>query len=264
MSHRKRGAPVDRGRCAGTRIVSANAILILGMIRFNREFNPQTIRLLIFDLDGTLIDSRLDLVHSVNATLRHFKRSELPDEVIASYVGDGAPTLIRRALGDPKDAAFVKEALEFFLSYYRVHKLDYTRLYDGVKEMLSSVQNYNGARRQMAVLSNKPVVPSRAIVEALGMAKLFVHVYGGNSFPTKKPDPHGVQVLLRDTHTRPAETLMIGDSSVDVITGRNAGLWTCGVTYGFAPHTLCEAPPDVVVDSPREIAELFAVESARK
>jgi phosphoglycolate phosphatase len=227
------------------------------MIQFHRQFDPHTIRLLIFDLDGTLVDSRLDLIHSVNAMLRHLKRAELPGDVIASYVGDGAPMLVRRALGDPKHDDVVKEALEYFLGYYRVHKLDYTHVYDGVKEMLATVQNSNGLRRQMAVLSNKPVVPSRAIVEALGMAEFFVNVYGGNSFPTKKPDPHGVNSILKETRNRPEQTLIVGDSSIDVITGRNAGLWTCGVTYGFAPHTLSLAPPDVVVDSPQELAEVF-------
>jgi len=227
------------------------------MIHFHRQFDPHGIRLLIFDLDGTLIDSRLDLIHSVNAMLRHLKRPELPGDVIASYVGDGAPMLVRRALGDPKHEDLVKEALEYFLGYYRVHKLDYTHVYDGVKEMLAVVHNSNGIRRQMAVLSNKPVVPSRAIVEALGLAQFFVHVYGGNSFPTKKPDPHGVHSILRETKNRPEETLIVGDSSIDVITGCNAGLWTCGVTYGFAPHTLNLSPPDVVVDSPGELAKLF-------
>jgi phosphoglycolate phosphatase len=204
-----------------------------------------------------LIDSRLDLVHSVNAMLRHFGRPELPDEVVASYVGDGAPVLVRRALGDPKDEKFVKEALDYFLAYYRVHKLDHTHVYDGIKDSLAAIQSSNGVTRKMAVLSNKPVHPSRAIVEALGLGQFFLHVYGGNSFPTKKPDPEGARSLLKETKTRPHEAAIIGDSSVDVLTGRNAGIWTCGVTYGFAPHTLCEAPPDVVVDKPRELADLF-------
>ena len=227
------------------------------MIRFHREFDAKKVKLLIFDLDGTLIDSRLDLVHSVNAMLRHFKRPELPDDLIASYVGDGAPMLVRRALGDPRNESFVKEALEYFLAYYRVHKLDHTKLYEGVSESLEIVRNANGSGRQMAVLSNKPVHPSRAIIEALGIGDFFVRVYGGNSFPTKKPDPQGVRTLLQETSRFAGEAVIIGDSSTDVITGRNAGLWTCGVTYGFAPHTLCEAPPDVVIDSPRELAELF-------
>ncbi len=227
------------------------------MIKFNRQFDPHAIKLLIFDLDGTLIDSRLDLVHSVNAMLRHFGRPELPDEVVASYVGDGAPVLVRRALGDPKDQKFLKEALDYFLAYYRVHKLDHTHVYEGIKKSLAAIHASNGHQRKMAVLSNKPVHPSRAIVEALGMSHCFIHVYGGNSFPTKKPDPEGARSLLKETKTPPQEAVIIGDSSVDVLTGRNAGMWTCGVTYGFAPHTLCEAPPDVVLDNPHELAELF-------
>jgi len=219
-------------------------------------------KLVIFDLDGTLIDSRLDLIHSVNAMLRRFERPELPGEVVASYVGDGAPMLVRRALGDPEDETFFKQALEYFLAYYRQHKLDHTVVYAGIPETLKQIRS-NGAEqnttpRKMAVLSNKPVHPSRAIVEALGLGDFFVRVYGGNSFETKKPDPLGVRTLLKETSTAPEHAIIVGDSSIDVLTGRNGGIATCGVTYGFAPHTLCEAPPDVTVNSPHELAELFA------
>src|SRR5882724_10445818 len=133
------------------------------MIKFNRPFDPHNIQLVIFDLDGTLIDSRLDLVHSVNATLRHMKRPELPDDVIASYVGDGAPVLIGRALGrEASNEKLVRSGLEYFLAYYREHKLDHTHLYDGMKETLATLRNsHNGRPRMMAVLSNKPVNPSR-------------------------------------------------------------------------------------------------------
>jgi phosphoglycolate phosphatase len=230
------------------------------MIRFHCQFDPHPVKLLIFDLDGTLIDSRLDLVHSVNAALRHLGRPELADDLIASYVGDGAPTLIRRTLGaDANDEALVRQGLEYFLTYYREHKLDHTRVYDGVKEALIAVRNSrNGQPRKMAVLSNKPVVPLRGIVEALGLGEFFVKVYGGNSFATKKPDPEGAQTIMRETGTTPEETLLIGDSGIDIATGRNAGLWTCGVTYGFAPFTMNEDPPDVLIDTPLELAKLFA------
>ena len=233
------------------------------MIRYLRPFDPQRIRLLVFDLDGTLIDSRLDLIHSVNATMRHIGRSELEDDVIASYVGDGAPALVRRALGNTapgntEDEALFRVALEYFLGYYRLHKLDHTTVYDGIPETLARLaEASNGEQRLMAVLSNKPVNPSRDIVRALGLGDFFVRVYGGNSFTAKKPDPLGVQTILQETGVAAADALIIGDSSIDVLTGRNAGLWTCGVMYGFAPHSLDEVPPDVLVETPRELGALL-------
>jgi phosphoglycolate phosphatase len=226
------------------------------MVRSNRNLNGKPLKLLIFDLDGTLIDSRLDLVNSVNAMLRHFQRPELPEEIIATYVGDGAPMLIRRALGDPQDETFLGEALGYFLSYYRVHKLDHTHAYPGVPEMLAALRRgRDGSGRHMAVLSNKPVNPSRQIVEALGLKPFFDQVYGGNSFPTKKPDPEGARTLMAEAGAAPEETIIVGDSSIDVLTGQNAGAWTCGVTYGFAPQTLQTLPPDLLVDSPQELAQ---------
>lgn len=230
------------------------------MIRTRRTFDPHTIKLVIFDLDGTLIDSRLDLVHSVNAALRHIGRPELPEAVIASYVGDGAPVLIKRALGsETVDEALIRKGLEYFLSYYRAHKLDHTTVYTGIPEALSAIQkSSNGVPRQLAVLSNKPVVPSRVIVDALGLGQFFSQVYGGNSFSTKKPDPEGALKLLAEYGVQPQHAAIVGDSHVDVNTGRNAGIVTIGVTYGFAPHTLVDDPPDVLVDHPGELSTLFA------
>jgi phosphoglycolate phosphatase len=231
------------------------------MIRRNRPISLEKIRLLIFDLDGTLVDSRLDLVNSINAMLRHLGKPLLPEEVIASYVGDGAPMLVRRALGDPDDENYVQSALEFFLLYYREHKLDHTYVYPGVKEALDAIRSSRNGDMSMCVLSNKPVVPSRAIVDALGLGQYFFQVYGGNSFHTKKPDPAGAQALLQEAGCRPEEALIVGDSHVDVLTARNAGTYCLGVSYGFAPHTFVEAPPDVLVESPEEIAEVLVARS---
>lgn len=228
------------------------------MIRTNRSIPGNQIRLLIFDLDGTLVDSRLDLANSVNAMLRHFGKPTLPNEVIASYIGDGAPMLVRRSLGDPDDESYVQKALEFFLLYYREHKLDNTYVYAGIKEALDTIRaSRNGSPVKMAVLSNKPVVPSRAIVEALDLGDYFFQVYGGNSFHTKKPDPAGVQALLAEAGTPPEQTAIIGDSYIDVVTASNAGIYSVGVNYGFAPHTFVEAQPDVLIDEPQELAEVF-------
>ncbi len=230
-------------------------------MQIHRPIPAERIKLLIFDLDGTLIDSRQDLGNSVNAMLRHFRRPELPLEVIASYVGDGAPMLVRRSLGDPDDERFFADALNFFLAYYREHKLEHTYVYAGIETALQAVQfsrNGGGAlQRQMAVLSNKPVVPSRQIVQALGLGNFFFEIYGGNSFATKKPDPLGARTLMEQAGAGPEETVMIGDSDIDVLTGRNANTWTCGVEYGFAPHTLEAAPPDVLIRSPEELVQVL-------
>ncbi|HME33171.1 MAG TPA: HAD-IA family hydrolase [Terriglobales bacterium] len=229
------------------------------MIRTFRSIPLPKIKLIIFDLDGTLIDSELDLATAVNAMLRHYGRNELPLQVIGTYIGDGAPMLIRRALGDPADREFLQEALNYFLLYYRDHKLDNTHPYKGIKEAL---QQIGGGERKLAVLTNKPVRASQGILAGLGLAENFFQVYGGNSFETKKPDPLGANTLMREARVQPDETVMVGDSGVDVLTARNAGLWSVGVAYGFAPQTLEQIPPDVLVDTPAELAGALSLSRA--
>jgi phosphoglycolate phosphatase len=211
-----------------------------------------SLELLIFDLDGTLIDSKLDLVHSVNAARAHMGMSPLEMDVIATYVGNGAPVLIRRALGEQASETEVQEALEFFLEYYREHKLDHTCLFPGVAETLARLHR---AGKRMAVLSNKPVGPSRGIVQGLGVSGYFFQVYGGNSFEFKKPNPVGVRQLMSEAETAPERTLVIGDSSVDIQTARNACVRACGVTYGFAPESLHDPVPDKLVNRMEELAD---------
>jgi phosphoglycolate phosphatase len=208
--------------------------------------------LLIFDLDGTLIDSKLDLAHAVNATRSHMGLSPLEHERVYSYVGNGAPVLIRRALGPEAAEQQVEEALEFFLEYYREHYLDYTVLYPGVRESLDRLRD---ARKRMAVLTNKPVRISKAILDGLGVGPHFFQVYGGNSFDFKKPHPIGVDTLIKEAGVTADRTLMIGDSGVDVQTAVNAGVQCCGVTYGFQPETLTNPAPDRLVDRMEELAD---------
>ncbi|MGD0931255.1 MAG: HAD-IA family hydrolase [Candidatus Korobacteraceae bacterium] len=224
------------------------------MIQISRPIPLERIRLVLFDLDGTLIDSERDLTASVNAMLIKYGRKELPIEVIGSYIGDGAPTLIRRALGDPADREFLQEALNYFLLHYREHKLDSTRPYAGIQSALEQIGGSDGRSRKLAVLTNKPVRVSRDILAGLGLAGSFFQVYGGNSFETKKPDPLGANIMMKEAGVAPEETVMVGDSQVDILTARNAGLWSVGVTYGFAPRSLLEVVPDVTVDSPAELA----------
>jgi phosphoglycolate phosphatase len=201
--------------------------------------------LLIFDLDGTLIDSRLDLAHSVNATRAFMGQDPLEHETVYRYVGNGAAMLIERALGDLGSAENVDKALPFFLGYYSEHKLDYTELYPGVRDALD---RFRAAGVPMAVLTNKPVRISKAIVEELGLSEHFFEVYGGNSFAFKKPHPIGIERLMAEAGVGPADTIMVGDSGVDVQSARNAGVRCCGVTYGFQPETLTQFPPDILVD----------------
>jgi phosphoglycolate phosphatase len=201
--------------------------------------------LLIFDLDGTLIDSKLDLAHAVNATREHMGMSGLPHELIFSYVGNGAPILIRRSLGPEASDAQVQQALDFFLAYYRQHMLDYTTLYPGVTETLDVLL---ASGKKMAVLTNKPVRISQAIIDGLGLSKHFFQVYGGNSFEQKKPHPIGIETLMVEAGISADGAMMIGDSAVDIQTARNAGVKACGVTYGFQPETLATSPPDFLID----------------
>lgn len=225
-------------------------------------------RLVVFDLDGTLIDSRIDLANSVNAMLAHLRKPELPHAVIATYIGDGASMLVRRALGDPEgdvhDEEYVAEALNYFLDFYRVHKLDYTYVYEGVLEALEAIRAmFPGI--PMGVLTNKPVRPSRDICTHFGLDRYFFQNYGGNSFHTKKPDPTGLLTLMHEASALdpaagqilPSQTVMIGDSHVDVLTARNCGARSIGCLFGLAPHSLEAAEPDALAQAPADWPRLL-------
>jgi phosphoglycolate phosphatase len=206
---------------------------------------------LLFDLDGTLIDSKRDLVQSVNATLREMGRAELPEDLVASYVGSGAPILISRALGEAASTDEQRSALNFFLAHYHEHKLDFTREYPGVRETLEKLSNL-----PMAVLTNKPVDISVLILRGLGLAGFFRAIYGGNSFATKKPDPLGANTILKELAIPSWESAMVGDSEVDVQTARNAGMISAIVNFGFGTHDRERHPPDIYLNRMEELLPL--------
>jgi phosphoglycolate phosphatase len=207
---------------------------------------------LIFDLDGTLVDSKKDLTASVNYIRNQFDLPLLTEEEIARFIGNGALMLIRRALGPKGNEPNVQAGLQMFLSYYRAHMLDSTVLYPEVLETLNRLTHC-----KLAVLTNKPVHFSCAMLDGLGIYKHFAAVYGGNSFDHKKPDPVGIYQILSDTKGHRERTWMIGDSAVDVLTGRNAGVRTCGVTYGYATSTFKDAPPDFLIDNFSDLEALI-------
>src|SRR5277367_5942646 len=211
-----------------------------------------SVRALIFDLDGTLIDSKRDLIHSVNAMLRELRRGTLPEETISGYIGHGAPQLVARALGERGTEGERQRALEFFLRYYETHKMDTTCTYPGVAETLEKL-----ASMPMAVLTNKPVRISVRILDAMGLAKYFRAIYGGNSFETKKPDPLGASTILRELGVEPRETLLVGDSEVDVQTARNAGTLAAAVDYGFGVHDRGAYPADIYLERFNDLAGLL-------
>src|ERR1700722_2409367 len=213
------------------------------------------VRALIFDLDGTLIDSKLDLIHSVNATLTEMGRAKLSDEVISSYIGHGAPMLMSRALGGVATEEELAHGLKYFLSYYEEHKLDNTCLYPGVAETLTKLSQQDIA---MAVLTNKPVKISVRILEALGVANNFQAIYGGNSFETKKPDPLGAKTILDEFCVNASDAMMVGDSEVDIQTARNADMIATAVNYGFGIHDRAQHPADVYLNRMSDLLEIVA------
>jgi phosphoglycolate phosphatase len=209
--------------------------------------------LIIFDLDGTLIDSSADLAISMNATREHFGLPAIDPSKIFSYVGNGAAVLVQRAMGGHVSEEQLADALKFFLKFYRAHALEHTKLYPGVRE---TVLELSQAGHKLAVLTNKPARISFDIIGALGLGDYFMRIYGGDSFAVKKPDPTGVRALIEEAEVFPTSALLVGDSGVDVRTARNAGIRSCGVGWGFQPESFEVEPPDVLIEEPGQLLEI--------
>jgi len=206
----------------------------------------------VFDLDGTLIDSRADLAGAVNHVLGTLALPQQPPETLYGYVGEGARMLVQRALG-PARADQLDEAVALFMAHYGAHLLDATRPYPGIVEVLTALEARAVA---LSVLSNKPEAMSRSILEGLGLAHRFVAIIGGNSLPSRKPDPAGLERLCALTRTPRERMLLVGDSAIDVRTARAAEVAFCGVAWGLTPEGLAAAEPERMIEHP---AELIAV-----
>ncbi len=213
------------------------------------------VRLLVFDLDGTLVDSIRDLTTAINATLGILAPGTpaIPVEVVRSFVGDGARLLLRRSLEHARLPQTVDEALPVYLECYSRCLLDTTRLFPGVREALDLLRG-----RTLAVLTNKPGDFSRTILAGLGVADRFARIWGAGDVPGHKPEPTGLMRLLAELETAPREAMMVGDSAVDVKTGRAAGVRTVGVTWGLRPQDLQLDAPDLLIDDLRELPALLA------
>ncbi|MGK7345101.1 MAG: HAD family hydrolase [Candidatus Nitrospinota bacterium M3_3B_026] len=211
--------------------------------------------LLVFDLDGTLIDSRQDIADSLNQTFRRVGYDPLPMETIAGFVGNGVGPLIRRSVEAAGHADKLEQVMEIFRGIYWERLLDTTRLFGGVEETLKKLE---GGYR-MGIVSNKPERYTKRIVAELGLARYVGGaVYGGDTLPVKKPDPAAVLRIAAGYSVLVSKTLIVGDSAVDIETGKNAGAFTVGAVYGFrSREELLGAGPDAVIESFGELAGLL-------
>jgi phosphoglycolate phosphatase len=210
--------------------------------------------LLVFDLDGTLVDSLRDLATATNRALDRIAPGTppLPVEEVRAFVGDGARQLLRRSLEKAGLPHTVDELLPIYLECYAACLLDTTRLFPGVPEALDRLRG-----RTLAVLTNKPGDLSRRVLTGLGVADRFARIYGAGDVPGHKPDPAGLLRILEELRVPSGRAVLVGDSEVDVRTGRAAGVRTVGVTYGLHPEGLRAVPPDLCIDDLRELPALL-------
>lgn len=209
--------------------------------------------LLIYDLDGTLIDSVQDIVSAVNFMLAELKLPKRSPEEIRGFVGEGIQSLVARSLGE-NNSKLAERALKVLKRYYGEHLLDHTKLYPGVLETL----NHFKSKKQI-VLTNKPEKFSIQVLEGLGVSSFFEMVIGGDSVRTKKPSPEGVFLALERFKILPSNSVIVGDSAIDVETGRSANITTCAVTYGLGDKkALILSNPDFSISQFRNLTLLFS------
>lgn len=220
----------------------------------------KSLRLVVFDLDGTLVDSSGDLCAALNETLRRLgpETPPLVTEAVRKMIGSGARVLVARGLEATGIEADLDSALGIFLESYRARLLDSTRLYPGAHEMLETLRD-----KTLAVLTNKPGDLSRTILEGLGVSAHFARVCGGGDGHPKKPDPRALRWLMQELDAPASATGLVGDSAIDVETGRAACVATVGIRGGFDPEGVAAAAPDRLVDDARGVVPALQALFAR-
>lgn len=210
------------------------------------------IKLLVFDLDGTLIDSNKDITLAVNLTLARFGISPLQDSLVEKYVGTGVRDLIKLTLHDA-GVTNIEDSFEIFNHFYLKHIADSTHLFPG---MLDVLDYYTSTEK--VILTNKMNLFVGPLISALNIKKYFSATYARDSFPTCKPDP-GPLIEISKIHKIPLKNIvMIGDTDVDIIAGQKAGTLTCAVTYGFGElNSLVRLKPSAIVNYPKELITCF-------
>jgi phosphoglycolate phosphatase len=211
--------------------------------------------LIVFDLDGTLVDSLADLAAAANHACRALGLPEHPAAAIQQMIGGGEKTFVRRFIGEEHQDLF-EEALGLYLSHYAAHCGDHTRPYPGVKETLATL----AAAKRLAVLSNKMERLSRRVVQLMGLAPFFAAVKGGDSYGALKPAPAGLAALIKELGAYPEYTLMVGDKPADILTGRSAGARTLAVTYGYSDAaSLQAAGPEAMIGAFPQIQDVLGL-----
>ena len=213
-------------------------------------------RLIAFDLDGTLVDSRRDLADSANELITERGGAPLSEDAIARMVGEGAALLVRRAL-TAAQITDVRGALARFLEIYDTRLLRHTRLYEGMDDAVRLARTFG----RVAILTNKPLSPTERILDGLGLRDLFDDVTGGDGPLGRKPDPAALQELMRAAGATAATTLLVGDSAIDHETAVRAGVRCCLVSFGFGHHNFDRSrlrADDRVVGSAEELRAVIA------
>jgi len=216
--------------------------------------NLASIKLLIFDLDGTLVNSQFDIADGINHALTSMNRSPLNEGEVQNLIGGGVKKLVERAFSDVTDKETLDNALELFNNYYHNNLTTKTRPYDGVLEVLNHF-----SKLKKAVYSNKPHELTTRIIKELNLDSYFNIVIGSNHSKYKpKPSAEGVELILNNLSILPKHTLFIGDSTHDIHSGQNAGTLTCAVTYGYREEqALIKEKPDFIIHKLPELTKLF-------